>query len=320
MIFNRLGSEGHRTFLQEAMAAYIDLPFLGGVLRDDRLGIPERHLGLVTAEDGPLTTEQEDLLATSIEAAVDVDGLLKRLPEIPAPSRATRTDRLKSSLPVRMGVARDNAFCFYYPDNLDLLAAAGVELIPFSPMNDAKLPKDLDGLYFGGGYPEVYAGRLADNREMRASIRRCSQLGMPIYGECGGFMYLCRELEDTAGGVQPMCGCFPFRCTMHSGLRTLGYREVQLTADTLLGELGQVLRGHEFHYSELSDVSAADSVDTVYRVGSRAREHRSAEGYLIHQTLGSYIHLHLGSRPEAARALADTCRLYRQTGGNGGRA
>lgn len=105
---------------------------------------------------------------------------------------------------------------------------------------------------------------------------------------------------------------------MHSGLRTLGYRRVRLTADTLLGVKGQVLRGHEFHYSDLSDVSEAGPVDTVYTVGRRAGGHRSAEGYLIRRTLGSYIHLHLGSRPESARALADACRQYRQTRRNGG--
>jgi cobyrinic acid a,c-diamide synthase len=317
VFFNRLGSQGHRDFLREAMAAYVDLPFLGGLIRDDRLGIPERHLGLTTAEDGPLTARQEHLLATAMEAGLDVDGLLARLPELPPPPEASRPGFGKNSAPVRMGVARDNAFCFYYPDNLELLAAAGVELVPFSPVNDARLPGELDGLYFGGGYPELHAGRLAENREMRAMIRRCSQQGMPIYGECGGFMYLCRELEDADGTVHPMCGCFPFRSRMHAGLRSLGYREVRLTADTLLGKKGQVLRGHEFHYSGLGDI-AAGPVNTVYAVGARAGGQPSAEGYLVHRTLGSYVHLHLGSRPESAQALADACRKYRRIRKNGG--
>jgi cobyrinic acid a,c-diamide synthase len=185
--------------------------------------------------------------------------------------------------------------------------------VPFSPMDDQRLPTDLDGIYFGGGYPELHAAQLAENNEMRTMIRHCSRQGMPIYGECGGFMYLCRELEDAAGVIYPMCGCFPFRSRMHAGLAALGYREVQLTADTLLGEKGSVLRGHEFHYSDLSDASASVSVDTVYGVGSRTGERRSDEGFLVNQTLGSYIHLHLGSRPEGAQALADACRKYRRT-------
>ena len=317
VVFNRLGSEGHRAFLQEAMTAYVDLPCLGGLLRDDRLCVPERHLGLTTAEDGPLTAAQEELLVASIEAGLDLDGLLARLPEIPASPENRQPVRQKDMDPVRLGVARDNAFCFYYPDNLELLAAAGVVLVPFSPMNDARLPSDLDGIYFGGGYPELHARRLAENREMRNMIRHCSRQGMPIYSECGGFMYLCRELEDADGGIHPMCDCFPFRSRMHSGLRALGYREVRLTSDTLLGEKGQVLRGHEFHYSDLSDATATVPVETVYAVGSRSGENRPAEGYLINQTLGSYIHLHLGSRPECARALADACREYRRTRSGG---
>jgi cobyrinic acid a,c-diamide synthase len=320
VVFNRLGSEGHRAFLQEAMAAYVDLPFLGGLLRDDRLCIPERHLGLTTVEDAPLTAMQEDLLVTSIEAGLDVDGLLARLPEIATAPGSQSAGRQENPSPVRMGVARDRAFCFYYPDNLELLAAAGVVLVPFSPMDDRQLPADLDGIYFGGGYPELYAAKLAANRDMRAMIRQCSRQGMPIYGECGGFMYLCRELEDTSGAIHAMCGCFPFRSRMHSGLAALGYREVLLTVDTLLGEKGSILRGHEFHYSDLSDAAAADSVDTVYAVSARQGKQRTAEGYRTDQTLGSYIHLHLGSRPEGARALAEACRQYCQTRKKGGAA
>jgi cobyrinic acid a,c-diamide synthase len=320
VVFNRLGSEGHRVYLQAAMAAYVELPFIGGLVRDNRLCIPERHLGLTTVEDGPLTAGQEELLVTSIEAGLDVGGLLAQLPEMPAAPGVQQPGRERNASPVRMGVARDRAFCFYYPDNLELLAAAGVVLVPFSPMAAERLPADLDGIYFGGGYPELYAAQLAENRAMRAMIQQCSRQGMPIYGECGGFMYLCRELEDTAGVVHPMCGCFPFRSRMHSGLTALGYREVQLTADTLLGEKGAILRGHEFHYSDLSDASAAASVDTVYGVGTHKGERRTAEGYHLEQTLGSYIHLHLGSRPESARALADACRHYRRTRKKGGAA
>jgi cobyrinic acid a,c-diamide synthase len=245
---------------------------------------------------------------------------LARLPEIPAGSGLQQPGRERNVSPVRIGVARDRAFCFYYPDNLDLLAAAGAVLVPFSPMDDQQLPADLDGIYLGGGYPELYAAQLAENRAMRAMIQQCSRQGMPIYGECGGFMYLCRELEDTTGARHPMCGCFPFKSRVHADLTALGYREVQLTDDTLLGEKGSILRGHEFHYSDLSDASMTPSVDTVYGVGARKGEHRTAEGYRRYQTLGSYIHLHLGSRPESACALAEACRQYRQTREKGGEA
>jgi cobyrinic acid a,c-diamide synthase len=310
VVFNNLGSEGHRVFLKEAMAEYIRMPLLGGVRCNDQLRIPERHLGLTTSEDRPLASAQVSLLADHIEAGLDLDGLLERLPEIPKASRAFTAPMVPDRAIIRVGVARDRAFCFYYPDNLELLAAAGVELVPFSPLNDALPPEDLDGLYLGGGYPELYAGQLAENRDMRLMIRNYSRQGMPIYGECGGFMYLCRELEDGAGKIYPMCNCFPFRTRMHAKLCALGYREVRLNEDTVLGSKGQLLRGHEFHYSGLVDSDAAQPLTAVYTVTSRKGEKGRAEGYLSNRTLGSYIHLHFASRPECARNFADLCRNY----------
>jgi cobyrinic acid a,c-diamide synthase len=152
---------------------------------------------------------------------------------------------------VRIGVARDAAFCFYYPDNLELLAAAGARLVPFSPLTDGHLPDGLAGLYFGGGYPELHAKALAGNRSLRQEIRQLSRKNMPIYGECGGFMYLCREMGDTDGDVFPMTGCLPFGTRMLDRLKALGYREITQTQATVLGPAGQTARGHEFHYSTI---------------------------------------------------------------------
>ena len=313
--FNNLGSPRHLDFLRAAMSAYVRMPLLGGLLRDDRLRMPERHLGLTTVEDNPLSHGQVDRLADRIEAGLDLDGLLERLPQMAGFSNVQdASTRATESPAVRVGVASDRAFCFYYPDNLDLLAAAGVQVVPFSPLDDEQLPKDLDGLYFGGGYPELHAHRLAQNHTMRDAVRGCSHAGMPIYGECGGFMYLCRELEDNAGGIHPMCGCFPFRSRMHAKLRTLGYREVRLEQDTLLGRKGESLRGHEFHYSDLAaGHSISTSVSTVYSVLGRQGGASRPEGYWINRTLGSYVHIHFGSRPQCARVFADACRGYHET-------
>jgi len=316
VVFNNLGRQGHLEYLKAAISAYVRTPLLGGLLRDEDLRMPERHLGLTTAEDNPLTDDQVGRLADRIEAGMDLDSLLQRLPEMAGHSKVEPMDAAAHEKPsaVRIGVARDRAFCFYYPDNLDLLAAAGVQTVAFSPLTDDRLPEDLDGLYFGGGYPELHAHRLAENQGMRAAIRRCSLAGMPIYGECGGFMYLGRELEDQAGAVHAMCGCFPFRSRMHPRLRTLGYREIRLQVDTLLGRKGDCLRGHEFHYSDLMEGDgAAPPVDTVYTMLPRKGGPGRPEGYLCNRTLGSYIHLHFGSRPECAGAFADACRHYQQT-------
>lgn len=306
VVFNNVGSDGHLTYLKEAVAEYVDMPLVGGQLRNDHLRMPERHLGLTTAQDRPLTAAQVNLLADSIESSLDLDGLLERLPQIQAPPQTqTAGDTLCKSR-IRLGVAQDRAFCFYYPDNLELLAAAGAQLVFFSPLEDEQPPDDIDAMYFGGGYPELYAEHLADNRKMREAIGRYSHQGMPIYAECGGFMYLCRELEVNAGTVYPMCNCFPFRSRMHPQLTRLGYRQVRLDAATLLGGKGQMLRGHEFHYSDLADTDAVRRASTVYSVSRNKGSAAGSEGYTINRTLGSYIHLHFGSRPECAKAFVDT--------------
>lgn len=310
VVFNNLGSQGHLTYLRDAMSAYVDTPLLGGMIRDDALRMPERHLGLTTAQENPLSPEQVDLLAHRVETGLDVDHLLEQLPRIRLGREGLPGGDMSETSKVRVGVARDQAFCFYYPENLELMAGAGVQWVPFSPLTDENLPDGLGGIYFGGGYPELFARELSDNLKMRDQIRQFSREGMPIYGECGGFMYLCRELQVGKGKTYAMCDCFPFRTRMHERLRTLGYRQARITSTSVLGRPGQVLRGHEFHYSDLGEIPSVDAVDTVYAVGSRKGGEERAEGYQIHQTLGSYIHLHLGSQPESANAFAAACRNY----------
>jgi cobyrinic acid a,c-diamide synthase len=313
-VFNNLGSPGHLTYLQDAMAAHVEMPLVGGMLRNEALRMPERHLGLTTVEDHPLTSGQIDRLANHIESGLNIDELLAQLPALPETGeKQAARDALTRPI-ARIGIAKDRAFCFYYPDNLELLEAAGLELVPFSPLEDERLPHDLDGLYLGGGYPELHARQLADNRAMRETILRFSNQGMPIYAECGGFMYLCRELKDIDGEIFPMCRCFPFRSRMHATLRTLGYREVRLCADTLLGNKGRILRGHEFHYSDLeASTPSMPVVETVYSAGSRSGRRRQADGYRVNRTLGSYIHLHFGSFPECALNFARACRDYQHS-------
>jgi cobyrinic acid a,c-diamide synthase len=163
----------------------------------------------------------------------------------------------------------------------------------------------LAGLYFGGGYPELHAKALADNRSLRQEIRQLSRKNMPIYGECGGFMYLCREMGDTHGDVFPMTGCLPFGTRMLDRLKALGYREITQTQATVLGPAGQTARGHEFHYSAIADGTV--DANGVYRVTDRAGMQKSAEGFVVDQTLGSYVHLHFGSCPQAATHFVNTC-------------
>jgi cobyrinic acid a,c-diamide synthase len=310
VLFNNLGSRGHYTYLKEAMQAHVTTPCLGGIGRNDAVKMPERHLGLVTAQDRPLSVSQIDALAQWIETHLDLDALLARLPEVKLNSAAMDRTAGNDQNPVRIGVARDEAFCFYYQDNLDLLTQAGAQLVPFSPLKDDGLPDAVDGLYLGGGYPELHAAGLAENRAVRQAVYDAGQNGMPIYGECGGFMYLCRELVDPGAKVHAMTGCFPFRTRMHPNLRTLGYREIALSAKSIIGPRGMTARGHEFHYSDIDSASNDGTVSTTYKVAGRKGQEMQNEGYCNNRTQGSYIHLHFGSQPEIAKTFVRRCRKY----------
>lgn len=309
VIFNNLGSKRHLHYVTEAVKDSIHMPCLGGIIRDEALTIPERHLGLVTREEHPITEQIVDRLAGMIENSVDLDRLLENLPELNPAGKTSKAVLPRRSKPVRIGIARDNAFCFYYQDNLDLLEASGAELSFFSPVADRHIPSDIDGLYFGGGYPELLADRLAANTGMRKQIQDKSRNGMPIYAECGGFMYLCAELRDRGGNRFPMVGCFPFATQMFARLKALGYREITLKKDTLFGRAGQSIRGHEFHYSEL--INSTSGIDTVFRLTDKIGMQKPPEGFLVNRTLGSYNHLHFGSQPQIAGHFVDACRDYR---------
>ncbi len=314
VIVNRVGSEGHGRLVLDAIRTGCRAVPLGAIEHDASLGLAERHLGLVTAVEGALDAEKLRRLGDAIEKSLDLDRLLSLAREVP-PLRTRpggggvpgecRSERREPppSRAVRIGVARDAAFQFYYAENLDLLREAGAELCFWSPLAEAELP-DVDGLYLGGGYPELNAARLAENVSMRKAARRFVESGRPVYAECGGLMYLAEALEDADGAVHPMVGVLPATVRMRSRRLALGYTEVAFTAATPLGPAGAVARGHEFHASTLEPVPA--SVERAYRIAQRGVEPR-AEGYLIGRTLVSYVHLHFASSPGLARAFVAAC-------------
>jgi len=301
VIANRVGGDLHGRWVRQAIAASCRAVPVGAIARDEALTLPERHLGLVTAAEGLLTPELRQRLGDVIERSVDVDRLLA----LGAPVHtATGSSAARSAPPrVRIGVAHDTAFQFYYAENLDLLRAAGAELVCWSPLADRELP-DVDGLYIGGGYPELHAARLAANADLHTALRRFAEAGKPIYAECGGLMYLAEAIEDLDGVTHRMVGLLPATVRMRPRRLTLGYTSVLLTGDAPIGGAGTTARGHEFHYSSLDPVP--DSVSRVYQVSQRRGGER-AEGYLIGRTLMSYVHLHFGSNPDLARSFVRAC-------------
>jgi len=308
VVFNRVASQSHARMLTEAMRSVPDVTLLGCLPREEGLEIPSRHLGLVTAEDLHPSEDRSDRLALWIEDHLNLDRILEKAPRIPPALPETGAPRERR---VRIGIARDEAFCFYYEENLRLLKAAGAELVAFSPLRSKDLPEGVTGLYFGGGYPELHCETLSANRSVKKAIRAFSQSGRPIYAECGGFMYLMKTIRDLQGRKHRMAGVFPLEATMEPQLRSLGYREITTNRKSLLGPAGTTIRGHEFHYSRMEPYDEA-SVASVYRVAPRNGQEGIEEGLSINGVLGSYIHLHWGSNPGAAEAFVTACA----SGGN----
>ncbi len=306
VLYNRVGSANHERLLREAHASVPGLPPLLGCLpRSEEVVLPERHLGLVTAGDAGANAIYPQL-ADWVAAHVDLDRLLAALAgPPPAVSHPVAGGRTGVSRTVRIGVARDQAFCFCYPENLELLELAGAELVFFSPLIET-LPAGLAGLYLPGGYPELHVERLAANLELLTGLRRATEQGLPVYAECGGLLLL----ADSLDGV-PLAGVFPAAARLLAKRRALGYREVTMTADTSLGPAGTVARGHEFHYSELAMPA---EIPRAYRVTGRDGAPCGTEGYLRGNVLGSYVHLHFASNPRLAEHFVASCRVW-QAGG-----
>lgn len=304
VLFNRVNSDGHYRLLKEAVEGRMQIAVVGYLRTDQAAVIPDRHLGLVTAFERGSADLYRRLGRAAMET-VDLD-LIERLagssgewpaaPVVPLPPHIGRE--------IRIGIAHDHAFCFYYQDNLDLLEAEGGRLIRFSPITDHELP-DVDLLYLGGGYPELYGAALAANVPMQRAIRTFAERGGTIFAECGGMMYLTEAIRDFEGRRYEMVGLFAAEATMRKPGLTLGYRSVELSQPCILGERGTTVRGHEFHYSTLN---ATGDLSYVCRLTDARGEPKGPDGLLMKNTVALYAHLHFGSQPQVAQALVESAR------------
>lgn len=305
VLFNRIGGERHAELLRDAVGASgCHAKPLGYLPRNDNINLPSRHLGLTMAAE-VLTPACLDEMARWIEANVDLDALMQLARTAGVLTVIAATERSGPDR-VRIAVARDAAFCFYYRDNLDLLQEYGAKLIEFSPIHDAALPADIGGLYLGGGYPELHAAQLSANRPMLDSICSFAQSGGTVYAECGGFMYLTEAIVDAAGREHSMAGLFPTRARMQPRLAALGYLEAEVREGTAWLRAGDRVRGHEFRQSTIDPLPAAVRRCLVLRDGRRERD----EGYATGSVLAGYAHLHFGSAPEFARRFVNACAAH----------
>ncbi len=307
VIANHCGSLRHGIMLAEALQASQLPPMVAAIPRGALPALPERHLGLVTADARNLPQQALDALADAFERYSTVGEIVNMARSAPflyveAPERKQVAGR------ARLGVACDAAFHFYYRDVLDELEDGGCTLVRFSPVADRALPGDLDALYLGGGYPEETAAELSANGSMLASVRAFAESGRPVYAECGGLMYLCREMETADGRRHPLAGILPAATKMHRGLQTLAYVDVTLKEDSLWGLAGESVRGHEFHHSSLAaDPAGAEGWRSVYRMRKLRVEAPVEEGFQKGRVLASYAHLHLASRPRALERFIASC-------------
>ena len=322
IIFNRVASTNHFSYLRDSVEATCRARVLGWLSSDESVGLPERHLGLFMADE-VLNDARLDALVSWIERGVDIDELLRLALKRSQSEAVTDTQR---SMPEgdshrvgiesttlqegqsfsrrpRIGIARDNAFCFYYQDNLDLLVNAGAEIVEFSPIEQLRLPDSLDGLYLGGGYPELHAAALAANETMREDVARFAQSGKPVYGERGGLMYLTEAIVDQDSHAFPMVGVFPTCARLQPQLAALSYAEVEGMTNAGWLQAGARARGHEFRYSVIDEMP--NHIGRRYRVSTKAGARQ--EGFTVGAVLASYVHLHFGSCPQFPARFVAAC-------------
>ncbi|MBO6305717.1 MAG: cobyrinate a,c-diamide synthase [Selenomonadaceae bacterium] len=308
VILNKLGSKSHENMIREAMKK-ANIKVFGAIKRDENLHLPERHLGLLPAEEN----EQKDELVkyfSEIEKQLNIDEIIAVSKNVDPVKNISFISRKSEQKNVKIAVAKDEAFSFYYEDSLSVLEEMGAEIIDFSPLYDEKLPP-CDGLILGGGFPEMFAEKLEKNISMRDSIKNAAQNGLPIYAECGGYMYLMKSIADLSGKCFNMAGVIDKQAKMQYKLQTVGYVTATQIRDTIFGKKDVKFRGHEFHFS-VADEEENLSAFTMEKMRTGKKY---LAGYAKKNILGSYLHLHFRGEKEAAENFINSCLNYKNKKG-----
>ncbi|MGD8189860.1 cobyrinate a,c-diamide synthase [Brevibacillus ginsengisoli] len=322
VIANRVGSEHHYQLVKAAIEQECGIPVVGYLKKELDIEIPERHLGLVPSIERGELDAFFDRLGEMVQATIDLEQIMELAKAKPLPHQEVSLfDRARGGeettlltqeeglAEVTIAVAKDAAFNFYYPENLELLEACGAKLVYFSPLNEEKLPETADGLYIGGGFPEEFAEQLSAMEEVKASIRRAIQRGLPTFAECGGFMYLTEAIETRDGRSYEMVGVIPGKVNMQKRLAALGYREIKgMPGNSLLPE-GLQAKGHEFHYSIYT---SQEPIRHAYQIkGARVDKE---EGYMDGNLIAGYTHFHFASCPDMVHNWLTRCKEAKHNG------
>ena len=307
VILNNVHNDYRRRVIEDAIWSLARMPVLGALPHMQSVRIPELRTGLLPLLQNPHVDEAIAELGDAMTRHCDLD-LIERLMEgarpVQPPVRRHATPHAEE--PVRIGVAYDDAFCFYYSENLELLEDAGAEIVTFSPLEDATLPRDLGLIYMGGGISEAHVPRLASNKSFLESLRRAHAHGIPVYAEGSGLQYSARSLRTSDGVTHQMAGLIPIDIALEAGTLHSGYRDLSIATPSMLGPVGTRLRGHEFHFSRL--MSGGDCLNPAYTMHDCDGEPLGCEGWTDPLMLASFIHLHFGQEQELAGRLVAAAR------------
>lgn len=310
VILNRVSSPRHLELVRGPIEKATGIPVVGWIGKGALPPLPSRHLGLVPALEQENIKRDIERLGLALEASLNLEEILKiarRAGPLPQPAK----ERFPSKPPVNkvsIALAWDKAFNFYYQDGLDYLSALGVEWVPFSPLKEEKLPEGIAGLVIGGGFPEVFLPELSSNKRMLRLVARAAAQGLPLYAECGGLMYLSRGLKDHNGRYWPLAGVIPALCHMGKRLAGMGYRQARALRPTLYTRPGEVVSGHEFHYSHLKPLQTF--FPWAYSWPGTASS--IFDGYAFNNILASYLHLHWVGNTKLAQRFVEACRRYQK--------
>jgi cobyrinic acid a,c-diamide synthase len=311
VLLNNVASDSHRRSVEDAIWGTAKLPVLGALRNMPQLDIPERQLGLLPVTENREWERTIGILSETIARDVDLDLLLRianKAELVPLVPKKIFQGKPAGGERVRLAVAYDEAFNFYYPENLELLEEHGAEVVPFSPLEDTDLPQDATGLYLGGGFPEVFVEPLAKNRAMAESIQRAHLSGLPIYAECGGLMYLGHSLRTESGATHTMADVIPVDVEMDGQLHRFGYRQILTLEESILSPKGQFYRGHEFHWSRITGHNGG--LKSAYQMQNAEGDVIGYEGFVGPNLLASYVHLHFGQNPLLVDKFVQHCREY----------
>jgi cobyrinic acid a,c-diamide synthase len=312
VILNQIARPRHEEIIRSTVERYCGIPVLGAIPRLKCDVFPERHMGLVPPQEHATAIRAVSTARDLAQRYLDLDGLwqvaAQAPPLPPAASLGMPVDH--PGEPVTIGLIRDSAFQFYYPENLEALEQHGARLLELSALDDPLLPPDLDALYIGGGFPETHARALAENLSFRNAVKAAAQAGLPIYAECGGLMYLGENIQ-VQGEKFPMVGLFPYNFVMGKKPQGHGYTVLEVARDNPFFPPGARLKGHEFHYSRIVPDPGPDT-PLAFRVTRGAGIGGQREGLIFQNVLATYTHLHALGSPQWAPSLVNRAREYHQ--------